>query len=177
MTRIVCAIAVACLLAASSIAYATTGIGNDPAAFSGAIWRSSDQPISKGRATIACLPAAVRGEAEQVVALFGGWISSTHRPGAHVAGSGHLSMHASCRAADIHVPRSAWRSAFAWLRDHRIGGLGWYRWGFHIDNGDRRDWGPDYASRYRARHYARRHARRYAHQHRRGHRPTRFAGA
>lgn len=66
-------------------------------------------------------------------------ITSTHRPGAFVSGTGRPSLHRDCRAVDFRVFRNR-KAAVAFLRqDPRVQGLGLYGDGhIHIDNGPRR---------------------------------------
>ena len=48
-----------------------------------------------------CLPASIKAALAKANAACGITVISTLRPGAHIAGTGHVSMHASCRAADF----------------------------------------------------------------------------
>lgn len=52
-------------------------------------------------ATLSCLPASIRAALDRANAACGIKVISTYRPGARIAGTGHVSMHASCRAADF----------------------------------------------------------------------------
>lgn len=86
-----------------------------------------------------CLPASIRSTLSTIRAKFGSVeIVSTFRRGARIAGSGHMSYHASCRAVDFHPSRGSYGRVLAWLKSNFHGGLGTYSCGMHhihIDNG------------------------------------------
>lgn len=52
-------------------------------------------------ASTACLPASIKAALARAHAACGIRVISTLRPGARIAGTNHISMHASCRAADF----------------------------------------------------------------------------
>lgn len=86
-----------------------------------------------------CLPASVRATLSAIRSKFGSIeIVSTFRRGARIAGTGHKSYHASCRAVDFHPARGSYGRVLAWLKSNFRGGLGTYSCGMHhlhIDNG------------------------------------------
>lgn len=91
-----------------------------------------------------CLPASVK---EALIHIENRWgpvrITSTHRPGARVAGTGGRSFHADCRAVDFNVPPEKYKAAAAWLRANFKGGIGTYscqKHHIHIDDGPPRRW-------------------------------------
>jgi hypothetical protein len=55
----------------------------------------------RSTANTACLPYQIKAALEKVNQACGITVISTHRPGARIAGTGHPSMHAVCRAADF----------------------------------------------------------------------------
>ncbi len=103
-----------------------------------------------------CLPGSVKTALGQLDSHFGGIkVISTHRPGARIAGSGRISLHASCRAADFRPPPGRYREVVAWLRNNFGGEVITYRGpNAHIHIGD--NGGRTYASasRKRSRVYA-----------------------
>lgn len=86
-----------------------------------------------------CLPASLKATLANIRAKFGPvTIVSTFRRGARIAGSGHMSYHASCRAVDFHPPKGKYGAVLAYLQKTHPGGLGTYSCGMHhlhIDNG------------------------------------------
>lgn len=86
-----------------------------------------------------CLPSSLRHTLAEVSQRFGHvQVISAHRPGARIAGSGHRSLHADCRAVDFNPPAGKYNEVVAWLASHHNGGLGTYSCGMHhihIDNG------------------------------------------
>lgn len=86
-----------------------------------------------------CLPASIRATLSTIRSKFGAIeIVSTFRRGARIAGSGHLSYHASCRAVDFHPKGGSYGRVLSWLQSNFRGGLGTYSCGMHhihIDNG------------------------------------------
>jgi hypothetical protein len=90
-----------------------------------------------------CLPASVKARLAEVEARFGKVsIVSTFRRGARIAGSGHPSLHADCRAVDFKV-RGNQAGAAAWLKATHEGGVGTYSGQMshiHIDNGPPYRW-------------------------------------
>ena len=68
---------------------------------------------------------------------------STGRPGARIAGTGHVSYHASCRAVDFHPASGSYGRVLGWLSANFGGGIGTYSCAMHhihIDNGPRVRW-------------------------------------
>ncbi len=55
----------------------------------------------RSSANTACLPYQIKAALEKANQACGITVISTHRPGARIAGTGHQSMHATCRAADF----------------------------------------------------------------------------
>ena len=116
-----------------------------------------------------CLPGSIKATLNAIRAKFGPVsIVSTFRRGARIAGTGHMSYHASCRAVDFHPPKGKYNAVLAYLQKTHSGGLGTYSCGMHhlhIDNGPRVRFhhcvnasgtpiGKRYASRKRHRTYA-----------------------
>lgn len=68
----------------------------------------------RARVSTACLPASIKRALQTVQAACGPvTVTSAHRPGARVAGSGRVSMHDSCRAADFQIKN--WRCVLTTL--------------------------------------------------------------
>ncbi len=92
-------------------------------------------------ASTGCLPASIKAKLSEIRSKFGPVsIVSAHRPGARIAGSGHRSLHASCRAVDFHPPAGKYSQVVNWLQSTHSGGVGTYSCGMHhihIDNGGR----------------------------------------
>lgn len=86
-----------------------------------------------------CLPASLKAKLNEIRSKFGPvTIVSTFRRGARIAGTGHVSLHASCRAVDFHPPKGKYSAVLAFLQRTHSGGLGTYSCGMHhlhIDNG------------------------------------------
>jgi hypothetical protein len=84
-----------------------------------------------------CLPSSLRQRLAQVRSQFGPIrVISTHRPGARIAGSGRVSLHASCQAVDFVPPAGKYSQVAAWLQANHGGGVGTYSSGhIHIDSG------------------------------------------
>ena len=86
-----------------------------------------------------CLPASIKAKLSEIRSKFGPiTIVSTFRRGARIAGSGHMSFHASCRAVDFNPPKGKYSAVLAYLQRTHSGGLGTYSCGMHhlhIDNG------------------------------------------
>lgn len=104
------------------------------------IFGSSAAEAAKGASTSGgCLPGAIKAKLNEIRAKFGPiTIVSTFRRGARIAGSGHMSYHASCRAVDFHPPKGKYGAVLAYLQRTHSGGLGTYSCGMHhlhIDNG------------------------------------------
>lgn len=53
------------------------------------------------RVDTSCLPYQIKAALEKANAVCGITVISAYRPGARIAGTGHVSKHASCRAADF----------------------------------------------------------------------------
>ena len=90
-----------------------------------------------------CLPGDLRQKLNQVRARFGSIsVVSSYRPGARIAGSGRVSLHASCRAVDFRPNGASLNQVAAWLRQNHHGGLGIYPCmnHIHIDNGPSVQW-------------------------------------
>ena len=93
-----------------------------------------------------CLPGSIKARLSEIRKKFGPiTIISTYRPGARIAGTGHRSKHADCRAVDFKLKNKlkAWR----WLNKVHNGGLGIYHGKcnhLHIDNGPRARWNRGY---------------------------------
>ena len=98
-------------------------------------------PAQAGPPT-ACLPGSIKARLAQIRQKFGPIkIISTLRRGARIAGSGHRSKHADCRAVDFKVSNK-W-AVYRWLNKVHNGGLGIYNGHcnhIHIDNGPRARW-------------------------------------
>ena len=88
---------------------------------------------------LGCLPAAIQATLSTIRSKFGPIeIVSTFRPGARIAGSDHMSYHATCRAVDFHPASGSYGRVLSWLRANFHGGLGTYSCAMHhihIDNG------------------------------------------
>jgi hypothetical protein len=86
-----------------------------------------------------CLPASIKAKLNEIRSKFGPiTIVSTFRRGARIAGTGRVSLHASCRAVDFHPPKGKYSAVLAYLQRTHSGGLGTYSCGMHhmhIDNG------------------------------------------
>lgn len=95
---------------------------------------------AKGASTSGgCLPGAIKAKLNDIRAKFGPiTIVSSFRRGARIAGTGRVSLHASCRAVDFHPPKGKYSAVLAYLQRTHSGGLGTYSCGMHhlhIDNG------------------------------------------
>jgi hypothetical protein len=94
-------------------------------------------------ASASCLPQSVKAKLSEIERRFGKVkIISAFRKGARIAGSGHPSHHAACRAVDFNVARNQ-PAAARWLKQTHNGGVGTYSGRFnhiHIDNGRRARW-------------------------------------
>lgn len=88
-----------------------------------------------------CMPAALRAKLNEIESKFGPvQVISAHRPGARIAGSGRVSLHASCRAVDFNPPPGKYQQVANWLKANHNGGVGTYSCGMnhiHIDTGGR----------------------------------------
>lgn len=118
------------------------------------------------RAPLGCLPASIRQALERADKSCGIKVISTYRPRARINGSGRVSRHASCQAADFTTtnPGCVYRVLRGWQgtmsRDYaRVRHV-------HLDNGH---WGK----KIRFAHYTGRSSRRYAKRYR--HRSIRYA--
>jgi hypothetical protein len=115
-------------------------------------------------ANTSCLPASIKAALATANAACGIRVISTFRPGAHIAGTNHVSMHASCRAADFTTRdyHCAYRALAAW--SGKLSVDAWRVHHIHIDDGRyaRFEHGRSrrYAKRHQHRRYARRHGRR-----------------
>jgi hypothetical protein len=93
---------------------------------------------------MSCEPTVLRQTIEDIRHRFGPvQVMSTHRPGAKIAGTGHRSLHADCRAVDFDPPPGKYQEVVAWLKQNHHGGLGTYSCGMHhihIDNGSPTSW-------------------------------------
>ena len=102
---------------------------------------STTTPASAASASTSggCLPGSIKATLAAIRSKFGPvTIVSTFRRGARIAGSGHMSYHASCRAVDFHPPSGKYSAVLAYLQKTHSGGLGTYSCGMHhlhIDNG------------------------------------------
>lgn len=68
----------------------------------------------RSRVSTACLPDSIKRALSIVQRACGPvTVTSAHRPGARVAGSGRVSLHASCRAADFQI--ADWRCVLTTL--------------------------------------------------------------
>lgn len=88
-----------------------------------------------------CMPAALRAKLNEIESKFGPvQVISGHRPGARIAGSGRVSLHASCQAVDFNPPPGKYQQVANWLKANHNGGVGTYSCGMnhiHIDTGGR----------------------------------------
>jgi peptidase M15-like protein len=102
------------------------------------------KPPYRPSTSMSCVPTVLRQTLEDLENHFGAvQVISTHRPGAKVAGTGHRSLHADCRAVDFNPPRGKYQEVVAWLKQNHKGGIGTYSCGMHhihIDNGGRTQW-------------------------------------
>lgn len=91
-----------------------------------------------------CLPSNVKSTLKQIEKKFGSIrVVSTHRPGARIAGSGHRSYHASCRAVDFDPPKGKYEQVVRFLKSNFSGGVGTYSCSMHhihIDDGPQVRW-------------------------------------
>lgn len=106
------------------------------------IFGSTTAEAAKGASTSGgCLPGAIKAKLNEIRSKFGPvTIVSTFRRGARIAGTGHMSYHASCRAVDFHPPKGKYSAVLAYLQKTHSGGLGTYSCGMHhlhLDNGPR----------------------------------------
>lgn len=104
------------------------------------IFGTSPAEAAKGASTSGgCLPASIKAKLNDIRSKFGPiTIVSTFRRGARIAGTGRVSLHASCRAVDFHPPKGKYSAVLAYLKRTHSGGLGTYSCGMHhmhIDNG------------------------------------------
>jgi Peptidase M15 len=92
----------------------------------------------------ACLPGRLKDVLASIENRFGRVkVISTHRPGARIAGTHHMSLHATCRAVDFHPPAGKYHEVLAYLRTHWKGGLGTYSGQahhLHLDVGHPKQW-------------------------------------
>jgi hypothetical protein len=92
----------------------------------------------------ACLPAALKDVLATIETRYGPVrVISTHRPGARIAGTSHMSLHATCRAVDFHPPSGKYREVLAYLRASWKGGIGTYsgqHHHLHVDVGHAKHW-------------------------------------
>jgi uncharacterized protein YcbK (DUF882 family) len=91
-----------------------------------------------------CLPGRLKDMLASIESRFGPVrVISTHRPGARIAGTQHMSLHATCRAVDFHPPAGKYGEVLAYLRAHWNGGIGTYSGQahhLHVDLGYRKQW-------------------------------------
>jgi hypothetical protein len=92
----------------------------------------------------ACLPGTLKNALASIESRFGTVrVISTFRPGARIAGTNHMSLHATCRAVDFHPPAGKYREVLAYLRANWKGGLGTYSGQLHhlhLDVGHKMQW-------------------------------------
>ena len=75
----------------------------------------------------ACLPGTLKNALASIESRFGTVrVISTFRPGARIAGTSHMSLHATCRAVDFHPPAGKFNEVLAYLRANWKGGIGTY---------------------------------------------------
>lgn len=65
--------------------------------------RQAKKSVARSVGT-ACLPYPIKAALEKANQACGITVISAHRPGARIAGTGHVSKHASCHAADFTTP-------------------------------------------------------------------------
>jgi hypothetical protein len=91
-----------------------------------------------------CLPGALKSALASIEDRFGTVrVVSTFRPGARIAGTHHMSLHATCRAVDFHPPAGKYSEVLAYLRANWKGGIGTYSGQLHhlhMDVGHRMQW-------------------------------------
>lgn len=74
-----------------------------------------------------CLPGTLKNALASIESRFGTIrVISTFRPGARIAGTSHMSLHATCRAVDFHPPAGKYDEVLAYLRANWKGGIGTY---------------------------------------------------
>jgi len=102
------------------------------------------KPPYRPSTSLSCEPTVLRQTIEDIRHRFGPvQVISTNRPGARIAGTGHRSLHADCRAVDFNPPPGKYQEVVAWLKRNHHGGLGTYSCGMHhihIDNGSSTHW-------------------------------------
>jgi Peptidase M15 len=91
-----------------------------------------------------CLPGALKNALASIESRFGTVrVISTFRPGARIAGTHHMSLHATCRAVDFHPPAGKYGEVLAYLRANWKGGIGTYSGQLHhlhLDLGHHKQW-------------------------------------
>lgn len=101
----------------------------------GKVRQSAKKPTASRSVNTSCLPYQIKAALEKANQACGITVISAHRPGARIAGTGHMSMHATCRAADFTTRNppcviqalSDWRGKLS-TDYHRVRH-------FHIDDG------------------------------------------
>jgi uncharacterized protein YcbK (DUF882 family) len=84
--------------------------------------RRSDPSTDRG-----CLPGSLKNVLATIENRFGRVrVISTLRPGARIAGTTHMSLHATCRAVDFHPAAGKYGEVLAYLRANWRGGIGTY---------------------------------------------------
>ena len=91
-----------------------------------------------------CLPVSLKNALASIESRFGTVrVISTYRPGARIAGTHHMSLHATCRAVDFHPPAGKYGEVLAYVRANWKGGIGTYSGQMHhlhLDIGHPMQW-------------------------------------
>lgn len=104
---------------------------------------SAPQMAVSATTSESCLPGDLKSKLAAIRSKFGSiQVVSTGRPGATIAGSGRMSLHADCRAVDFVPPSGKHDQVVAWLHSNHGGGVGTYSCmnHIHLDNGPSMQW-------------------------------------
>jgi Peptidase M15 len=120
-----CLVALACVSAASAQENSSAPKGKTLSGYAAAQFsatRRADPSTDRG-----CLPGSIKNTLAAIEGRFGAVrVISTLRPGARIAGTSHMSLHATCRAVDFHPPAGKYNEVLAYLRANWKGGIGTY---------------------------------------------------
>jgi hypothetical protein len=139
----------ACLFAAAHVPSASAnessvGLKNAPRQNHAANQVSAARRHGAPSTSRTCLPLELKNALATIESRFGPVkVVSTHRPGARIAGTHHMSLHATCRAVDFHPAPGKYREVLAYLRSEWNGGIGTYSGQMHhlhIDVGYKKVW-------------------------------------
>jgi uncharacterized protein YcbK (DUF882 family) len=137
-----CLVALACVSGASAQENSSAPKSktlSDYAAMQFSANRRADPSTDRG-----CLPGSLKNALATIESRFGAVrVISTHRPGARIAGTSQMSLHATCRAVDFHPAAGRYNEVLAHLRANWKGGIGTYSGQsnhLHIDVGHPYRW-------------------------------------